>query len=596
MSRRWQRLLHYKKGFWGKTYRSATDDKRFFLDPGGYSDPKWELKTAIKKFKEPALEPDKANHHAQCRFPARYKFVKKHFPNEKFNDVHCPDFKWWYKQIGAKAIALVFSSYYASNPASMFGHTLMKLIRDEKGMGSITDLGLNFAADTGRDTGITYITKGLMGGYLGKFSTLPYYNKLNDYINGESRDVWEYRLDLNQDQVDWIVKHIWELKNNAYFDYYFLDVNCAHILLTVLEVGNLDWNLSHGFFFYALPVDTVKRILENDAIAETNFRPSFRKVLYSRYEALNEGEKDTFVNLIHNKMPVGDINNPGIVDTYTAYLRYQRYENGEDDEFAKDTKIKIRNAHLHRAKLGIVKEQPEIDKPVDPLLSHHGYRVGLAPGYHNLYRDYYEFQFRFGIQDMSLNSRGLPPFSNLEFVGAKIRYYAEEESFHLEEFTAINLLTLNDWDLLTKDISWGASLKLRSPHDLGVNNRYMGEFRPYVGLAKHVFNKKFAVASLFMFDMQYGPALNEDYYRISPGLKLGINGSITSKITANLWGTVIQNIDKEYDKAIRFETESSLSYAFNQSFELGLYFNYYSSSFENLDDARDSKVNLNYFF
>jgi hypothetical protein len=596
LHKRWQRLLQYKKSMLGSSYSSRTDDKRFFLDPNGYWDPVAELKTSVAKFQEPVTDEAKRNLHTQCRFPARYKFVKKHFKNIQFKDVTCNEFSWWYDQIGAKSIALIFSSYYASNPASMFGHTLLKLVRAEKGMGGITDLGLNFAAETGSDTGITYIMKGLMGGYLGKFSTLPYYNKLNDYINGESRDVWEYRLKLNFDQVDWIVKHIWELKNNAYFDYYFLDVNCSFLLLTILEVGNLDWNLTHGFFFYALPVDTVKRMTENNAVEQVYFRPSFRKKLYSHYHSLDDGQKETFKNLIKNKLPMKDVTVPEIIDTYTAYLRYQRYESGDDPEFMEATKKKIRKAHLHRAKLGVVSEPEIYNKPTDPLDSHHAYRMGLSSGYNTLFKEFYEYQFRFGVHDMSTNSKGLPPFSNLEFVGAKFRYYSDEQQLHLHEFTFINLQTINDWDLLTKDLSWGASLKVKTPHDLGVNNRYMAEIRPNVGFAKHIFNKKVAVASFFILDMQYGPALNYDYYRISPGLKLGILGNLSSRLTFNLWGTLLQSLDKNYDESLRYEVESSLAYSFNQSFELGIYNSIYSSSLNYLDDARDTKLNLHYFF
>ena len=594
--KRWQRLLQYKEKYLIGATSSRTDDKRFFLSPNGEYDAAAELEITLKKFQEPIISEEKKNLHYQCKFPARYKFVKKHFQNIQFNDVDCAEFKWWYEKIGAKSIGLIFSSYYASNPASMFGHTLLKLIRDEKGMGGITDLGLNFAAETGSETGIVYILKGLLGGYLGKFSTLPYYNKLNDYINGESRDVWEYRLKLEQDQVDWIIKHIWELKNNAYFDYYFLTVNCSYLLLTILEVGNLDWDLTKGFFFYALPVDTVKRMTENDAVEQVYFRPSFRKKLYSHYHRLDDGQKTTFKNLIHDKLPMEDVNVPEIIDAYTAYLRYQRYESGDDPDFMAATKKKILKAHLHRAKLGVVPEPEIFNKPTDPLESHHGYKMGFSSGYNNLYKEFYEYQFRFGVHDMATNSKGLPPFSNLEFVGAKLRYYGAQEKFHLEDFTFINLQTINDWDILTKDLSWGASVKFKTPHDLGVNNRYLVELRPNVGFAKHIFNKKIAIASLFIMDMQYGPALNQDYYRISPGLKLGINGNLSSRITLNLWGSIFQSLDKIYDESIRYEVDSSVSYSFNKSFELGLYNTLYSSSLEHLDDSWDSKIHLAYFF
>ena len=59
----------------------------------------------------------------------------------------------------------------------------------------------------------------------------------------ESRDIWEYKLDLSQGQIDEFVRHIWEL-DKIRFDYFFVDENCSYRLLTILDAVNPEWNLS----------------------------------------------------------------------------------------------------------------------------------------------------------------------------------------------------------------------------------------------------------------------------------------------------------------------------------------------------------------
>ncbi|MEI8617212.1 DUF4105 domain-containing protein [Pseudoalteromonas sp. B193] len=68
---------------------------------------------------------------------------------------------------------------------------------------------VNFAAEPdGSDNAAMYALKGLIGSYPGKFSLMPYYKKVREYNDLESRDIWEYKLNLSEPQVELILLHL----------------------------------------------------------------------------------------------------------------------------------------------------------------------------------------------------------------------------------------------------------------------------------------------------------------------------------------------------------------------------------------------------
>ncbi len=73
-----------------------------------------------------------------------------------------------------QGITLVFPSAFMNNPASMFGHTFLRV--DQKGQTEQTRIlayTINYAADVPPDEGPAYPIKGIFGLYKGQFSTPP---------------------------------------------------------------------------------------------------------------------------------------------------------------------------------------------------------------------------------------------------------------------------------------------------------------------------------------------------------------------------------------------------------------------------------------
>jgi hypothetical protein len=121
---------------------------------------------------------------------------------------------------------MIFPAAYLNSPSSMFGHTLLRI--DQAGVQksdktALLSYAINFGAYIeGSDNSILYAWKGLMGGYPGLFALVPYQEKLSEYRSLENRDLWEYRLNLTQEETARMVEHVWELKQ-IQFDYFFFD-------------------------------------------------------------------------------------------------------------------------------------------------------------------------------------------------------------------------------------------------------------------------------------------------------------------------------------------------------------------------------------
>src|SRR6185312_8559320 len=116
-----RRLLHDRRNLLG-VYRSDVDDPRFFMSTRGRQNPSAELDADLSAFFEPAPA-DPQQQSAQCRFPARYQWLKDQlkFDPRQLPEQPCPRFEQWASLIDADAVTVVFASYYMNNPASMYG-------------------------------------------------------------------------------------------------------------------------------------------------------------------------------------------------------------------------------------------------------------------------------------------------------------------------------------------------------------------------------------------------------------------------------------------------------------------------------------------
>lgn len=305
----WRRLIHYEPDRSSSSgWRSAIHSESFFLAGlAGAWDPGAELAATIAAMAQPVgADPDA---HAQCRFPARRRWLAGFVP---LPEQRCPKFERWSRAAGVESVSIVFASGYLGNPASYYGHTLLKLnFADDGGHTRLEDSSVNYGAIlTGDDDPLTYIFKGVFGGYDGGFSDIQFYFHDHNYGENELRDLWEYRLALPPDALKLIVAHAWEVLGQRY-DYYFLRRNCAYRMAEIVEVVDgldiippeLPWTIPQALLQRLANASYRGRPL----VAEIIRHPSRQTRFYEDYLSLSADEAGLLEEVVQGKEQVDGI-------------------------------------------------------------------------------------------------------------------------------------------------------------------------------------------------------------------------------------------------------------------------------------------------
>jgi hypothetical protein len=307
----WFALLHYTPNRFGSGVTSLVDGEEFFLSPRGKTDPGAELEATLRAFfvaahGDGARQPEAGSggpspdDHPQCRFVARYHWLRQElqFDPVRLRERPCPGFENWKTNLQAAGLTLIFPEAFMNNPASMFGHTLLRVDPAGRGDANTDGSGLlgyavNFAAFTGGEGGFAFAFKGMTGFYPGYFSVAPYYEKVKEYGDWENRDIWEYRLTFDATETERILMHLWELRN-VRFDYYFFDENCSYHLLDLLEIGRPGMRLGELDRAWVIPTDSVRAVADVDGlVGDVRYRPSAATRLRHAARALDVAQIQT---------------------------------------------------------------------------------------------------------------------------------------------------------------------------------------------------------------------------------------------------------------------------------------------------------------
>ena len=363
--------------------------------------------------------------HPQCVFPERYRFLKKRLLLD-IQDVECSVFKEWVKKINPKSVTLVFASNFPNNPGSALGHTFLRINSNyQRPQKDLLDYAISYAANDDQSNPVIFALKGLLGGYEGRFAIQPYYMKIHDYNNMESRDVWEYNLNINSEETIRLLSHLWEIESTTYFNYYFLDENCASLLLTLLEIAKPEWELQSGFFIYISPADIVKKMYEQkNAVSEVKFRPSLYKQATQYINMLNNTQYEVFKDIASQKLDPGTNNDYLILQASANYMLFKKYNTWktfkvEEDEFYR--KILLALSKTYNNADNTIK-LPQIDSSSRPEESHGSWNIGTSAGFHEDIT-FQELHFKAGLHDFVNMSEGFDPFTRIDFLKIRLRYY-----------------------------------------------------------------------------------------------------------------------------------------------------------------------------
>ena len=462
MEPRWQALLHVNRGATLRSrQRSYVGDETFFLSRRGRTDSAAELHAAADILARPGAP-------ERCRFPARYRFLAAALGwQEPEPFAHCEEYLAWRQEIPDDQVVLVFPAAYLNSPSSMFGHTLLRFDRHDQPSdwhAWAVNFGALVSAD---DNSIFYIYRGLAGGYPGRFSTVSYVRKIQEYAHLENRDMWEYQLSLSQDEISWMIDHLWELKD-VDFAYYFLDENCSFRLLELLEVARPEVDLLSELRFAEVPVNTVRSIDAAGLVAERNYRASKAVQLEHLQAQLDKHE----VRLARQLMRDPEALDSGAFHALpperrhlvarAAYeaLRFRDRTRADSRKAGATAYAMLRAMNSHPAPA-----LPALDPPEPPEQGHATQMLALSAGQRDN-TDFAEFQYRLTYHDWLDNSRGFLDGAWIEALNTRLRR-EEGDRWRLWQLDLVNIRSLAPRSAFVKPVSWFVHAGIDRPEVAG---------------------------------------------------------------------------------------------------------------------------------
>ena len=478
--RQWLKLGHWQPTLLGG-FKSQADGMDFFLAPDGKRSPEAELEATLRAlFGQLQRTPDQVARKIQpalCRFPARAAWLvgKLQLDPSVLAAQECPELDDFWRHVQPFSATIVFSSYYMNNPASSFGHTFLRIRKTGDGISAdkceLLDYGIDYAAAADTTNPVLYAFKGIFGLFPGFFHIFPYYLKVREYNDVESRDLWEYDLSLAPAQVAMLVAHVYEL-GSTYFDYYYLDENCSYHVLAALEAAAPDLHLTDQLKLPVVPADTVKALQANPGlVVRTTYRPSAATQFHARIAGMTSTQLAAVEGLARDPeapLPAGSPQAERIrLFDAAADLIDVRY--AKELPFEPDGPAgKLKRRVLER-RAEILQPSPELRIPPPlhkrPDAGHGSARISAGPIWSSVDGPMVSASWRISLHDLSDPPDGYPELSQIQFLPLQIR--ANGNSLALESLDLLDAISLHAVSAFDHAISWRIRAGVRRLRDHG---------------------------------------------------------------------------------------------------------------------------------
>lgn len=628
-SKEWRRLLYYKKTRFGSKSESEVANPKFFISKNGRSNPEQELAVSLKAFfnlqvsknssssKKSDLRTDNFtpsniidDNHPICQFPARFYWLNKKLHLNQMNLMsHCKSLNEFMSRINGQSVSMVFSSYFISNPSSAFGHTFLKVNKSNDYELDLLNYGINYAATVDTKNTFFYIFKGLMGFFPGEFTAVPYHYKVREYNDYESRDLWEYKLNLTPEEILLLNLHIWEL-GKGWSWYYFFDKNCSYWAIRVLEAIKPDLDLTPRFGnTFVIPIETVKSLFSTSGlVTDVKFRPSLRQQLLTKVQKIKSSDFKEMNKVVDNiEIEDTDYSKHTYNFLETSVLLYD-FKNAKNLVHREDTYLKKKQPILNALSLMTTEKHPtpQVNIKNAPHKSHPPKRLSL--GYKNqnfkntLQRSGVNLDFKAGFHEILDSSRGFNAHMGLNYFDFSFLIFNEQDEnsnsihqnkFILDSFNLISIDAFSPINRIESHMSWRLRAGIDSEQYLKDWSQKSAYLTYDSGWSKAFFENEdlllfFLASNTLEANGRYEYSLR---YGLAPLLGLKYAISMDTQLILEikpLWVTDFKDIN--------YVTQSSLKFRrYVPNFNLGL-----TLEAQYLDSSESSNLNfasqINYYF
>ncbi|MEO4202000.1 DUF4105 domain-containing protein [Acinetobacter pittii] len=516
----WQRLMYANKN-----QKSEVSYSGYFLSENGKNNLKEELKADISALFIPAQD----NQSIRCKFPARSQWLmqKVGIQENELPQVKCTEFENWIGQIKPYKATLIYATDFMGNPSSMFGHTLLRLDPKDQQQLNLVSYAVNYAATVAGNDNWSYAWKGLTGQYPGEYSLMPYYRKVKEYGDFESRDLWEYELNLSPEETRFLVSHIWEMQHVS-FPYYFVSDNCAYRLLGLVDLVKPESNLQEKFTYASIPMETIKSMQQQGLTKAPVYRPALETQLLA--QAHQHGA--SLAKVAHQIAMLPIQQSSQILKSFTEQDQAKILEMAYDDLYLQFIGRKVEESIAQpqlrqllalRSQIDLDKQRQEPKRPTkEPTQGHNARNLSLKAG--EVQGDkFIELGHRQAYHDLIDPQGGYRAGTQLLFLNGNAQW--RDDHLKLERLDLLEVNSYNPIQPFKTPLSWGFNLGWRQEaiHDGSFSEdkqHGVASFNAQVGYSLADYGRKHICYGQVQTYVQTGSNLDKGW-RVGMGPTLG---------------------------------------------------------------------------
>lgn len=449
----WQRLMYADQ-----KQNSEVSYAGYFYAKDGKTNLNSELQDDIKALFQQAAD----NQSIRCKFPARSRWLMQQLQidPQQLPKVNCVEFDEWINQIKPHKATLIYATDFMGNPSSMFGHTLLRLDPKDQKQLNLVSYAVNYAATVKGEDNWSYAWKGLTGQYPGEYSLMPYYRKVKEYGDFESRDLWEYELNLTPEETRFLVEHIWEMQHVS-FPYYFVSDNCAYRLLGLIDLVRPNLNLKQQFNYAAIPIETLKVVDQQNLVKEVVYRPALETQLLAQAK-----QHGTALAKVAHKVAFTEVEQTQpILKNYSQSEQAKILEMAYDDLYLQfisrkvDTDFaqpQLRQLLAERSQIQVDKQRQEPSRPLkQPVEGHHARNISVNVG-EVQGQSFVELGHRQAYHDLIDPQAGYRTGTQLLFLDGSVQY--RDDKLKVEHLDFLSVNSYNPVQPFKSPLSWGFNL------------------------------------------------------------------------------------------------------------------------------------------
>lgn len=516
----WQRLMYANKN-----HKSDVTYSGYFMSENGKNNLKEELKADISALFMPAQD----NQSIRCKFPARSQWLiqKVGIQENELPQIKCSEFENWIGQIKPYKATLIYATDFMGNPSSMFGHTLLRLDPKDQQQLNLVSYAVNYAATVAGNDNWSYAWKGLTGQYPGEYSLMPYYRKVKEYGDFESRDLWEYELKLSPEETRFLVSHIWEMQHVS-FPYYFVSDNCAYRLLGLVDLVKPESNLQEKFTYASIPMETIKSMQQQGLTKAPVYRPALETQLLA--QAHQHGASLAKVAHQIAMMPIKQ--SIEVLKSFSEQDQAKVLEMAYDDLYLQFTSRQIEESVAQpqlrqllalRSQIDLDKQRHEPKRPEkEPTQGHNARNLSVKAG--EVQGDkFIEIGHRQAYHDLIDPQGGYRAGTQLLFLNGNAQW--RDDHLKLERLDLLEVNSYNPIQPFKTPLSWGFNLGLRQEaiHDGNFSEEKqhgVANFNAQVGYSLADYERKNICYGQLQTYVQAGSNLDKGW-RVGMGPTLG---------------------------------------------------------------------------